>query len=70
MPFVFREGLVFMPGDKALFKPDEEHEGEPCIVTGLISGEDNILSAYTITLLDSKKNLFCALEELNLLPKE
>ena len=69
MPFLFREGLVFMPGDKALFKPDEEHEGEPCIVTGFVSGEDNTLTGYTIVLLNSKKNLSCAIEELKLPPK-
>ena len=53
-----------MPGERALFKPDKEHEGEPCVVTGFFSGKDNVVNGYTITLLDSKKNILCALEEL------
>ncbi len=64
MPLLFREGLVFMPGERALFKPDKEHEGEVCVVTGFVPDKNNVLSGYTITLLDSKKNVFCALEEL------
>ena len=50
MPFLFREGLVFIPGDLALYKPDEQHKGEPCTVTNLISGKNNELEGYQITL--------------------
>ena len=69
MPFLFREGLVFMPGDLALFKPDEQHEGEPCTVNELISGKDNVLQAYRITL-DKGDVIFCALDEIRLRPEK
>lgn len=69
MPFLFREGLVFMPGDLALYKPDEQHKGEPCTVNNLISGKDDMLQAYQITL-DKGDVITCALDELCLRPKK
>jgi len=63
MPLLFREGLVFMPGEGALFKPDKEHKGKPCVVKDLVPDENNVLSGYTITLLDSKENVWCALDQ-------
>jgi len=64
MPLLFREGLVFMPGEEALFEPDKEHKGKPCVVNDLVPDENNVLSAYMITLLDSKENIECALDQL------
>ncbi|MDD4873715.1 MAG: hypothetical protein PHE15_01900 [Dehalococcoidales bacterium] len=69
MPFLFKEGLVFMPGDLALYKPDENEEGKPCTVNDLISGENNVLEVYKITL-DQGDVLFCAIDELRLRPEK
>lgn len=70
MPFLFREGLIFMPGDLALYKPDEQHEGEPVTVTNLISDDNNVLTAYQVTLDKDGRIMMCGLDELRLRPKE
>ena len=70
MPFLFREGLIFMPGDLALYKLDEQHEGEPVTVNKLISGKDNVLQAYQVTLDKDGRTMMCALDELRLHPEK
>ncbi len=63
MPLDFTEGRVFMPGERALYKPDEQHEGAPCTVKSMIAGADTVLKGYWITL-DTGELVECALDEL------
>jgi len=63
MPNIFGGELVFMPGERAIYKPDKQHDGEPCTVNDLIPGKNNVLEAYRITL-DNGVEMYCALAEL------
>ena len=71
MPVLFRDGgLFFMPGELAIFKPDEQHKGELCTVNNFIKDENNVLSAYQITLKKDGISTTCAVDEIFPLPKK
>ena len=69
MPNFNEYGLVFLPGDLALWKADEEHDGELCTVFKVIKDEDDVITAYEI-IRDNNAVTVCTFEELHLPPKE
>ncbi len=69
MPFLFREGLVFMPGESALFRSDKQSKPILCTVKGLVKDENTVLTGYRI-ISDEGKEIYCACEQLFPIPGE
>ncbi len=65
MPLLFRQGgLVFMPGETALFKADDESQGEKCTVINFVP-DGGVLKGYIIELDNAdKQHLICDISQL------
>jgi hypothetical protein len=70
MPMQFKEGLIFLPGEKAVYKPDDKAEWEECVVKRLVPNKDNVASGYEIKLSGSKKTVVCDLTKLAVTPSK
>jgi hypothetical protein len=68
MPMKFKEGLIFLPGEKAVYKPDDKAKWEECTVKRLVPNKNNVVSGYEIKLSGSKNTVFCDLTELAVKP--
>ena len=58
-----------MPGERALFKPDEESKPIVCKVKDFLKGDNDELQGYRI-IFDDGKQIMCSCEELFPIPGE